>query len=82
MSAPIVRIFPDAEAVSRAAAEEFIRRAAKAIAAQGRLHGRAVRRLHPETALRTPGRAFPAVAGGLGPRRGFLGRRALRPSRQ
>ena len=36
MSAPIVRIFPDAEAVSRAAAEEFIRRAAKAIAARGR----------------------------------------------
>ncbi|HZY88352.1 MAG TPA: 6-phosphogluconolactonase [Gemmataceae bacterium] len=36
MSAPIVRRFPDAEPVSRAAAEEFVRRAAEAIAARGR----------------------------------------------
>ncbi len=36
MSAPIVRVFPDAEAVSRAAAEEFVRRAAEAIAARER----------------------------------------------
>ena len=36
MSAPVVRLFPDAEAVSRAAAEEFVRRAAEAVAARGR----------------------------------------------
>jgi 6-phosphogluconolactonase len=36
MTAPVVRRFADAEAVSRAAAEEFVRRAAEAIAARGR----------------------------------------------
>ncbi len=36
MAAPLVRIFPDAEAVGRAAAEEFVRRAAEAVAARGR----------------------------------------------
>jgi len=36
MSIPIVRTFADAEAVSRAAAEEFVRRAAEAIPARGR----------------------------------------------
>jgi len=36
MSPPIIRVFPDAEAVSRAAAEEFVRRASDAIAARGR----------------------------------------------
>ena len=36
MSAPIVRLFADADAVSRAAAEEFVRVAADAVAARGR----------------------------------------------
>jgi len=36
MSNPVVRTFADAEAVSRAAAEEFVRRAAEAIPARGR----------------------------------------------
>ena len=36
MSPPIIRVFPDAEAVSRAAAEEFVRRASDAVAARGR----------------------------------------------
>ena len=36
MSAPVVRRFADAEAVSRAAAEEFVRRAAEAVQARGR----------------------------------------------
>jgi 6-phosphogluconolactonase len=33
---PTIRIFPDAEAVSRGAAEEFVRRAREAVAARGR----------------------------------------------
>ena len=36
MSPPILRVFPDAESVSRAAAEEFVRRASDAVAARGR----------------------------------------------
>ena len=36
MSNPEVRTFPDAEAVSRAAAEEFVRCAAEATRARGR----------------------------------------------
>jgi 6-phosphogluconolactonase len=36
MSAPVVRLFPDAEALCRAAAEEFVRRAAEAVAARAR----------------------------------------------
>src|SRR4051812_45891427 len=36
MTAPVVRLLADAEAVCRAAAEEFVRRAAEAVAARGR----------------------------------------------
>src|SRR5262249_52410764 len=36
MTDRIVRVFDDAEAVSRAAAQEFVRRAGEAIAARGR----------------------------------------------
>jgi 6-phosphogluconolactonase len=36
MSAPTIRFFPDAEAVSRAAADEFVRCAREAVAARGR----------------------------------------------
>ena len=36
MSPPIIRVFPDAESVSRAAAEEFVRRASEAVAVRGR----------------------------------------------
>ena len=36
MSPPIIRVFPDADSVSRAAAEEFVRRASDAVAARGR----------------------------------------------
>jgi 6-phosphogluconolactonase len=36
MAAPIIRVFPDPEAISGAAAEEFARAAAEAIAARGR----------------------------------------------
>src|SRR5207302_5142216 len=36
MSQPVIRLFPDAEAVSRAAAEEFVRCANEAVAARGR----------------------------------------------
>jgi 6-phosphogluconolactonase len=36
MTEPILRVFDDAEAVSRAAADEFVRRAAEAVAGRGR----------------------------------------------
>jgi 6-phosphogluconolactonase len=36
MTAPIIRLFADVDGVSRAAADEFVRRAAEAIAARGR----------------------------------------------
>jgi 6-phosphogluconolactonase len=36
MTAPIIRLFADAAEVSRAAADEFVRRAAEAVAARGR----------------------------------------------